>query len=38
MRLVKDLDVTFNSGSIIVDLLDRVEELEKEVEELRRLI
>ncbi len=38
MRLVKDLDVTLDSGSIIVDLLDRVEELEKEVEELRRLI
>ena len=38
MRLVKDLDVTFNSGSIIVDLLDRVEELEKEVEELKRLV
>lgn len=38
MRLVNDLGVTFDSGSIIVDLLDRVEELEKEVEELRRLV
>lgn len=38
MRLVKDLDVSFNSGSIIVDLLERVEELETEVEELKRLI
>ena len=38
MRLVHDLDVSFNSGSIIVDLLDRIEELEKEVEELKRLV
>lgn len=38
MRLVKDLDVSFNSGSLIVDLLERVEELEKEVEELKRLV
>ena len=38
MRLVNDLEVSFNSGSIIVDLLDRVEELEKEVEELKRLV
>ncbi len=38
MRLVNDLGVSFNSGSIIVDLLDRVEELEKEVIELKRLV
>nr|WP_321256105.1 chaperone modulator CbpM [uncultured Pseudodesulfovibrio sp.] len=38
MRLVNDLDVSFNSGSIIVDLLERVEELEKEVIELKRLV
>lgn len=38
MRLVNDLDVSFNSGSIIVDLLERVEELETEVEELKRLV
>jgi chaperone modulatory protein CbpM len=38
MRLVKDLDVSFDSGSIIVDLLERVEELETEIEELRRLV
>ena len=38
MRLVKDLDVSFNSGSIIVDLLERVEELETEIEELKRLV
>ncbi|QGY41692.1 MerR family transcriptional regulator [Pseudodesulfovibrio cashew] len=38
MRLVHDLDMSFDSGSIVVDLLDRIEELEKEVEELKRLI
>ena len=38
MRLVNDLEVTLDSGSIIVDLIGRVEELEKEVEELRRLV
>ena len=38
LRLVKDLDVNFNSGSIIVDLLERIEELETEVEELKRLV
>lgn len=38
MRLVNDLEMSFNSGSIVVDLLDRVEELEKEVEELKRLV
>lgn len=38
MRLVNDLDVSFNSGSIIVDLLERVEELENEVEKLKQLI
>jgi len=38
MRLVKDLGVSFNSGSLIVDLLERVEELETEIEELKRLV
>jgi chaperone modulatory protein CbpM len=38
MRLVKDLEVSFDSGSIIVDLLERIEELETEIEELRRLV
>lgn len=38
MRLVHDLDISFNGGSIIVDLLERVEELEKEIVELRRLV
>lgn len=38
MRLMNDLDLTLSSGSIVVDLLERIEELEKEIEELRRLI
>ncbi len=38
MRLVNDLGISFNSGSIIVDLIERVEELEKEIEELKRLV
>ncbi len=38
MRLVNDLDMSFNSASIVVDLLDRVEELEKEVDELKQLV
>jgi chaperone modulatory protein CbpM len=38
MRLVKDLDISFGGGSIIVDLLERIEELEKEIVELRRLV
>jgi len=38
MRLVNDLEIPFNCGSIVVDLLERVEELEKEIEELRRLV
>ena len=38
MRLVKDLDLPLSSGSIVVDLVERIEELELEIEELRRLI
>lgn len=38
MRLVHDLDISFYGGSIIVDLLEKVEELEKDIEELRRLV
>ena len=38
MRLVNDLDISFYGGSIIVDLLEKVEEMEKEIEELRRLV
>jgi len=38
MRLCRDLEISFAAGSIIVDLLDRVERLEQEVSELRRLL
>lgn len=38
LRLKEDLEVSFMGGSIIVDLLERVETLEKELEDLRRLI
>jgi chaperone modulatory protein CbpM len=38
MRLVRDLEVSVYGGSIIVDLMERIEELETEVEELRRLV
>ncbi|NDV23616.1 chaperone modulator CbpM [Desulfovibrio sp. JC022] len=37
-RLCKDLDVTPTGGSIIVDLLDRVEKLESQLEEMKKLI
>lgn len=37
LRLCNDLEVTTQGGSIIVDLLERIEELEAEVEGLRRL-
>lgn len=36
MRICKDLDLTFTGGSIIVDLLERIEELENEIEQLKR--
>lgn len=38
MRLVNDLDISFDGGTIIVDLLERVEDLEKEIDELKRLV
>ena len=38
VRLTKDLGVSALGASIIVDLVDRVAELEKEIEELRRLV
>lgn len=38
LRLCRDLEISFAAGSIIVDLLDRVERLEQEVAELRRLL
>ena len=38
MRLCRDLEISFAAGSIIVDLLDRVERLELEISELKRLL
>ncbi len=38
LRLCHDLEVPYAAGSIIVDLLDRVERLERELVELRRLL
>lgn len=37
-RLCKDLEITPTGGSIIVDLLDRVEKLENQLEEMKKLI
>ena len=37
-RLCRDLEISHAAGSIIVDLLDRVERLEQELAELRRLL
>ncbi|SDK73618.1 MerR HTH family regulatory protein [Maridesulfovibrio ferrireducens] len=37
-RLCRDLEITAAGGSIIVDLLERVEQLEARVEEMRKLI
>ncbi len=37
-RLRKDLEITTTGGSIIVDLLDRVEKLETQLEEMKKLI
>lgn len=36
MRICHDLEITFTGGSIIVDLLERIEELESEITELRQ--
>jgi chaperone modulatory protein CbpM len=38
LRLCRDLEVSHAAGSIIVDLLERVERLERELNELRRLL
>jgi chaperone modulatory protein CbpM len=38
LRLCRDLEVNCAAGSIIVDLLERVERLERELAELRRLL
>lgn len=37
-RLCRDLEITLAAGCIIVDLIDRVERLEQELSELRRLL
>lgn len=37
-RLCRDLEISRAAGSIIVDLLDRVEHLEREIAELRSLL
>lgn len=37
MRLCNDLEVTPTGASIIVDLMARIEELEREIDELKRL-
>ncbi|MBU1229682.1 MAG: chaperone modulator CbpM [Proteobacteria bacterium] len=37
-RLCRDLEISFAAGCIIVDLIDRVERLEQELFELRRLL
>ena len=38
MRLCRDLEIPFGAGSIIVDLLERVERLEREISELKQLL
>lgn len=38
LRLVRDLEVSYIGASIIVDLMERVQELEKEIKELKELI
>lgn len=38
LRLAKDLEISVAASSIVVDLLARIEELENEVAELRRLL
>lgn len=38
LRLCRDLDVPHGAGCIIVDLIERVERLEREIAQLRRLL
>ncbi|OIO05614.1 MAG: MerR family transcriptional regulator [Desulfovibrionaceae bacterium CG1_02_65_16] len=38
MRLCHDLEIPFGAGSIIVDLLERVERLEHEISEFKQLL
>jgi hypothetical protein len=37
-RLCRDLEISYAAGCIIVDLIDRVERMEQELAELRRLL
>lgn len=38
MRICRDLELTMSGGTIIVDLLEKVEMLESELEETKRLL
>ncbi|MFW6323811.1 MAG: chaperone modulator CbpM [Desulfovibrionales bacterium] len=38
VRLCRDFDLSTTAGTIIIDLLERVEQLQNEVSQLRRLI
>jgi hypothetical protein len=38
VRICRDFELSTLAGSIIVDLVDRIEHLEREVKELRRLL
>lgn len=38
MRICRDLEVSFSGGTIIVDLLEKIEILEGELEEAKRLL
>ena len=38
MRICRDLEVSFAGGTIIIDLLEKIEHLESELEEIRRLL
>ena len=38
MRICRDLEVSFAGGTIIIDLLEKIEVLEGELEEARRLL
>jgi chaperone modulatory protein CbpM len=38
MRICRDLDVSFSGGTIIVDLLEKIELIEGELEEAKRLL
>ncbi len=38
MRICRDLEVSFSGGTIIIDLLEKIETLECDLEEARRLL